>query len=133
MFLTITQIVNVTNTPQLTCKLIIIIFLVNLFHCCIIDISSYVIAVSISVSITAVMTVIVTTVITLIITYYCCIKSKGGNSSSTTGPPVIYDTPVSTSGASSLEVKDNMAYGHVTIDTSGNIHNGTIVYDNIII
>ena len=79
------------------------------------------------------MTVIVTTVITFIITYYCCIKSKGGNSPLTTGPPVIYDTPVFTSGASSLEMKDNIAYGHVTIGTSGNIHNATVVYDNIVI
>ena len=77
------------------------------------------------------MTAVTTAIITFIITYYCCIKSKGGNSSSTTGPPVIYDTPVSTSGVSSLEMKDNMAYGHVTIDTSGNIPTTSTVYDTV--
>ena len=100
---------------------------------CIIDVSSYVIAVSVSVSITAIVTAIVTTVITFILTYYCCIKSKCGNSPSTTDPPVIYDTPVFTSGVSSLEMKDNMAYGRVSIDTSGNIPSATVVYDNIVI
>ena len=79
------------------------------------------------------MTVIVTTVITFIITYYCCIKSKGGNFSSTTDPPVIYETPVFTSDVSSFEMKDNMAYGHVAIDTGGNIPSATVVYDNVVI
>ena len=77
------------------------------------------------------MTAVITAIITFIITYYCCIKSKGGNSSSTTGHPVIYDTPVSTSGVSSLEMKDNMAHGHVTIGTSENIPTTSTVYDTV--
>ena len=79
------------------------------------------------------MTAIVLTVIAFIIAYYCCIKSKGCNSPSTTDPPVIYDIPVFTSGVSSLEMKDNIAYDHVTIDTSGKIPSATVVYDNIVI
>ena len=71
--------------------------------------------------ITALVTTIIIAIISSLITYYCCVKPKGGYSPSTTGPPALYETPVPTSGVSSLEMKDNMAYGHVTIGTCGNI------------
>ena len=77
-------------------------------------------------------TAVITAIITIVITY-CCVKSKGGYSPSTTGPgpPALYEIPVSTSGVSSLEMKDNMAYGHVTIGTSGNISTPSAVYDTV--
>ena len=75
-------------------------------------------------------TAVITTIISSLITYYCYIKSRGGYSSSSTGLPAPYETPVSTSGMSSIEMKDNMAYGHVTIGTSGNISTST-VYDTV--
>ena len=56
--------------------------------------------------ITLVVSVPITAVITIVIIYYCCIKSKGGYFLSATGPPALYETPVSTSGVSSLEMKD---------------------------
>ena len=70
--------------------------------------------------------------LTIVITC-CCIKSKGSYSHSTTGPgpPVLYEIPVSISGVSSLEMKDNMACGHLTIGTSGNIPTITGVYDTV--
>ena len=79
------------------------------------------------------MTAATTAIITFFITYYCCVKSKGSYSPSATGPPALYETPVSTSGVSSLEMKDNMAYGHVTIGTSGNIPTTLAVYDTVTI
>ena len=81
--------------------------------------------------ITLVVSVPITAVITIVIIYCCCVKSKGGYSPSPTGPPVLYETPVSTSGMSSFEMKDNMAYGHVTIGTSGNIPTTSAVYDTV--
>ena len=59
---------------------------------------------------------------------YYCIRSKRRYSPS----PVIAHFPmatttVSTSGVSSLEMKDNMAYGH-----SGRLTKTSIIYDNII-
>ena len=87
------------------------------------------------IGITAAVTVPITSVITAIvsslITYYCCIKSKGGYYPSATAPPAVYEIPVSTSGVSSLEMKDNMAYGHVTIGNSGNIPTTSAVYDTV--
>ena len=74
-------------------------------------------------------TAVITAIITIVITCYCCIKSKGGYPLSTTHPPTLYETPISTKGVSSLEMKDNMAYGHVTIDTSKNIPTTSAVYD----
>ena len=93
--------------------------------------SSCGIAVGISIPITAIMTAIITAILSSLITFYCFFKSKGGYSPSATGPPALYEPPVSTSGVSSLEMKDNMAYGHVTIDTSGNIPT-SVVYDTVI-
>ena len=64
--------------------------------------------------------VVITAILSSLITYYCCVRSKEGHSplvAVTAGP---YEIPVSTMKVSSLEMKDNMAYGHVTIDTSGN-------------
>ena len=63
--------------------------------------------------------VVITAILSSLITYYCCVRSKEGHSplvAVTAGP---YEIPVSTMEVSSLEVNDNMAYGHVTID-SGN-------------
>ena len=82
----------------------------------------------VSVPITAVLTAIVS----IITSYYCCVKSKGGYTPSATGPPVLCRTPVSTSGVSSLEMKDNVAYDHVTIGTSGNTPTTSAVYYNVI-
>ena len=76
-------------------------------------------------------TAVITAIVSIITSYYCCIKSKGGYSPSATAPSVLYETPVSTSGMSSLEMKDNMAYGHVTIGTSGNIPITSVVYDTV--
>ena len=75
-------------------------------------------------------TAVITAIVSIVTSYYCCIKSKGGYTPSATGP-ALYETPVSTSGVSSLEMKDNMAYGHVTIGTSGNIPTTSTVYDTI--
>ena len=63
-------------------------------------------------------TAIITAIITIFISNYCYIKSKGSYSPSATACSALYETPVSTSGVSSLEMKDNMAYGHVSIGTS---------------
>ena len=96
----------------------------------------YIIGLSDSVvsGITLVVSVPITAVITAIVSistsYYCCIKSKGGYTPSATGP-ALYETSVSTNGMSSLEMKDNMAYGHVTISTSGNIPTPSAVYDTV--
>ena len=98
-----------------------------MFHCYWIDTSSCDVAVSISISITAIVTAVITAIVSSIFTYYCCVKSNQRYSSSVTGPP---DPTID---MSSLEIKDNIAYGHVTIDTSGNIHNATVVYDNIVV
>ena len=89
------------------------------------------IAVGISVPITAIVTAIITAIITILIVRYCCLKSKGDYSPSATGPPALYETPVSTSGVSSLEMKDNMAYGHVTIGSSGNVPTTSTIYDTV--
>ena len=76
-------------------------------------------------------TAIITAIVSIIISYYCCVKSKGGYSPSATGPPALYETPVSTSALSSLEMKNNMAYGHVTIATIGIILTTSAVYDTV--
>ena len=76
------------------------------------------------------MTAVITAIVSPLVIYYCCFKSKGGYYPSATGPPALYETPISTSGMSSLEMKDNMAYGHVTIGTSGNIPTSA-VYDTV--
>ena len=89
------------------------------------------IAIGISIPITAIVTAVITSIISSLVTYYCCFKSKGDYPLSATGPSALYETPVSTSGVSSLEMKDNMAYGHVTIGTSGNISTTTAVYDTV--
>ena len=75
----------------------------------------------------------VTAVITILIAYCCCFKSKGAYSPSATGIPALSETPVSTSGMSSFEMKDDMACGHVTIGTIGNIHSTSAVYDTVTI
>ena len=64
------------------------------------------------------MTVLIPTImiamLSSLITYYCCVKSKGCYSPIVAGFPAIsYKTAVSTSGVSSLEIKDNMTCGHV--------------------
>ena len=76
-------------------------------------------------------TAVITAIVSIITSYYCCVKSKGGYTPSGTGPPILYETPVSTSGVSSFEMKDNMAYGHVTISTSGNGPTTLAVYDTV--
>ena len=68
-----------------------------------------------------------------LVTYYCCVKSKGGYSPSVVSTSVLYDIPVSTKNVSSLEMKDNMAYGHVTIGTSGNVPTTLAVYETVTI
>ena len=57
-------------------------------------------------------------ILSSIITYYCCVRSVRSygvvkNTLSVTNRPAAadYETPVKSSG---LEMKDNMAYGHVT-------------------
>ena len=85
----------------------------------------------ITLAISAPITAVITAITTILIAYCCCYKSKGGYTPSATGPPALYETPVSTSGMSSLEMKDNMAYGHVTIGTSGNITATSAVYDTV--
>ena len=56
--------------------------------------------------ITLVVSVPITAVITIVIIYCCRIKSKRGYFLSATDHPALYETPVSTSGVSSLEMKD---------------------------
>ena len=77
------------------------------------------------------MTAVITAILSSLITFYCFFKSNRGYSPSATGPPAPYETPVSTSGVSSLEMKDNMAYGHVTISTSGNISTTSTIYETV--
>ena len=89
--------------------------------------------VGITVPITAIVTAIITAIISSLITSYCCVKSKGVYSPSATSPPALYEIPVSNKNVSSLEMKDNMAYGHVTIDTSGNIPTTSAVYETVTI
>ena len=81
---------------------------------------------AINVSITAIVTVILTAIVFCLICY--CIRSKVGYSSFpvTTHFPVA-TTTVSTSGISSYEMKDNMAYGH-----SGRPTTTSDIYENII-
>ena len=81
--------------------------------------------------ITLVVSVPITSIITIFIAYYCCIKSKGGYFPSATSPSALYETPGFTSGMSSLEMKDNLAYGHVTIGANGNITTTPAVYDTV--
>ena len=79
-------------------------------------------------------TAVITAIVSIIISYYCCIKAKGGYSPSTSGPgpPAPYETPVSTiGGMSPLEMKDNMAYGHVTIGISGYIPTTSTIYETV--
>ena len=65
--------------------------------------------------------ILITAILSSFITYYCCVRSKESYSPSTVVPVGLdYEIPVSTKDVSSLEMKDNMAYGHVTISTSGN-------------
>ena len=78
----------------------------------------------ISVPITAIVTAITTAILSSFITYYCCVKSKRSYSPSVTGP--------SNSGVSQFEMKDNIAYGHVTID-NGNRSTERVIYDNVVI
>ena len=78
----------------------------------------------ISVPITAIVTAIATAILSSFITFYCCVKSKRSYSLSTTGPP--------SSRVSQFEMKDNMAYCHVTID-NGNKSTERVIYDNIVI
>ena len=75
----------------------------------------------ISVPIIAVATAITTAILSSFITYYCCVKFKRIYSPSVAGPP--------NNGASQLEMKDNVAYGHVTTDNG----NERVIYDNIVI
>ena len=96
--------------------------------CCIIGLSNTVIS-GITLAVSIPITSITTAIMTILIIYYCCIKFKGGYSLSVTGLSTLYEFPVSTSGMSSFEMKDNMAYGHVTIGTSGNRPNTSAVYD----
>ena len=98
-------------------------------NCCIGLSNSAVSGITFAVSVP--ITAVVTAIISCLITYYCCVKSKEGYLPSPTDPPALYKTPVSTSGVSSLEMKDNMAYGHVTIGTSGNIHSTSTVYETV--
>ena len=70
-------------------------------------------------------------VLSSIITYCCCVRSVrfyGVNTLSVTNRPAAadYETPVKSSG---LEMKDNMAYGHVSVTTS----TGTpaVVYESV--
>ena len=73
-------------------------------------------------------------VLSSIITYYCCVKSirssgvTNKNTLSVTNQPAAadYETPVK---SSELEMKDNMAYGHVSVTTS----TGTpaVVYESV--
>ena len=81
---------------------------------------------AISIPITAIATVILTAIVFSLIC--CCIRSIGGRSPS----PVITHFPVatttvSTSGISSYEMKDNMAYGHSERPTTT-----SDIYENII-
>ena len=76
---------------------------------------------AISVSITAVVTVILTAIVFSLICY--CIRPKGGYSPS----PVTARFPLATSGISSHEMKDNIAYGH-----SGRPTTTSDIYENII-
>ena len=77
-------------------------------------------------------TAVITAIVSIITSYYCCIKAKESYSPSATGPPAPYETPVSISGGMSpLEMKDNMAYGHVTIGTSENIPTTSTIYESV--
>ena len=81
---------------------------------------------AISVPITAVVTVILTAIVFSLICY--CIRSKGSYSPSpVTAHFPLATTTVSTSGVTSYEMKDNMAYGH-----SGRPTTTSDIYENII-
>ena len=97
--------------------------------CCIIGLSNA--AISGIALVVSVITAVITAIVSIIISYYCCIKSKGGYSPSATAPSVPNGIPVSTSGMSSFEMEDNVAYSNVTIGTSGNIPATSAVYYNI--
>ena len=47
----------------------------------------------------------------------CCIKSKGGYSFSSTGTPALSESPVSTSGMSSHEIKANMSINNIYFES----------------
>ncbi|XP_019861824.1 PREDICTED: uncharacterized protein LOC105315447 [Amphimedon queenslandica] len=78
-------------------------------------------ALAISFPITVILSVIISSVLSSIITYCCCV-SRSVKSYSVTNPSTAaadYEIPMKTS---SLEMKDNMAYGHVSVgnrSTSG--------------
>lgn len=72
-------------------------------------------------------------ILSSIITYYCCVRSARSSGvtnkntlSVTNQPAADYEIPVKSSG---LEMKDNMAYGHVSVTTS----TGTpvVVYESV--
>ena len=77
--------------------------------------------------------VIVASILSSIMTYYCCVRSVRSygvskNTLSVTNQPAAadYETPVKSSG---LEMKNNMAYGHISVTTS----TGTpaVVYESV--
>ena len=70
---------------------------------------------AISVPITALVTVILT-VLVYSLTFYCIISKRGYSSSPT---------------VTSLEMKDNMAYSHISIGTSENTPTKSALYDSI--
>ena len=70
--------------------------------------------------ITVIITAVVASILSSIITYCCCVRttrSYGVNTLSVTNRPAAadYETPMK---SSELEMKDNMAYGHVSVTTS---------------
>ena len=83
--------------------------------------------------ITTVTVAIVASVLSSIITYYCCVRSTRSygvakNTLSVTNQPAAadYETPVKSSG---LEMKDNVAYGHVSVTT--NTGTPAVVYESV--
>ena len=78
------------------------------------------IAISVPIITTLVIAVLITAILSSLITYYCCVRSKEGISPlPTVSAGLDYEIPISIKDLSSLEMKDNMAYGHVTNGASG--------------
>ena len=92
--------------------------------------SDIVSALAISFPITVILSVIISSVLSSLITYCCCV-SRSVKSYSVTNPSTAaadYEIPMKTS---SLEVKDNMAYGHVSVGNRSTSGTTPTVYETV--
>jgi hypothetical protein len=84
-----------------------------------------VISIPITALLTALLTTVVSSVVSSLVTYYCCLlKRKYSYSPTTTTGPEIPGSVAPTGGRSDIELKNNTAYGQVTVG-------GSTVYETV--